>query len=110
RLMVNRWHETWRRANVRPCSDEHAVSTAIAADDLGEVDAAESRAILIRRAMEIMQSDFEEATWRACWEHVANDRPAAEVAAELGCSVNVVYVSSVRVIRRLKQELGDAWS
>jgi RNA polymerase sigma-70 factor (ECF subfamily) len=56
-----------------------------------------------------MRTDFEPATWRACWERVAAGRPAAEVAAELGVSVEVVYAATYRVIRRLRSELAGAW-
>jgi RNA polymerase sigma-70 factor (ECF subfamily) len=52
-----------------------------------------------------MQSDFQPATWRACWEHVAEGRPAAEVAAELGMTEGAVYVARCRVLRRLRSEL-----
>jgi RNA polymerase sigma-70 factor (ECF subfamily) len=55
--------------------------------------------------LEIMQADFEPATWRACWEFVVEGRPAAEVARELGLSVNAVYLAKGRVLRRLRAEL-----
>jgi hypothetical protein len=42
-------------------------------------------------------------------ESVAADRPAAEVAAELGVRVEVVYSATYRVIRRLRRELAGAW-
>ena len=45
------------------------------------------------------------ATWRACWEFVVSDRPAKEVAAELGLTVNAVYLAKSRVLRRLRHEL-----
>jgi DNA-directed RNA polymerase specialized sigma24 family protein len=78
-------------------------------DDLAEVTATHDRDFLIRRALQIMQTDFEPATWRACWESVVADRPAAEVAAELGVSVEVVYSATYRVIKRLRSELAGAW-
>jgi DNA-directed RNA polymerase specialized sigma24 family protein len=56
-----------------------------------------------------MQCDFEPTTWRVCWESVAADRPAAEVAAEFGVSVDVVYSANYRVIRRLRSELAGLW-
>jgi RNA polymerase sigma-70 factor (ECF subfamily) len=52
-----------------------------------------------------MQSDFEPATWKACWECVVNGRPAADVSAELGLSVAAVYIARSRVLRRLRDEL-----
>jgi RNA polymerase sigma-70 factor, ECF subfamily len=53
----------------------------------------------------VMKTDFQEATWRACWENVVEGRPADEVACELGITVNAVYLAKSRVLRRLHQEL-----
>jgi RNA polymerase sigma-70 factor (ECF subfamily) len=64
---------------------------------------------LVGRAMQIMKTDFEPATWRACWEHVVRDRPAAEVAEELGLTVKAVYSAKARVLLRLRQELEGLW-
>jgi RNA polymerase sigma-70 factor (ECF subfamily) len=66
---------------------------------------AEYRRYVARRALELMQSDFEPATWRACWEYAIEGRPAAEVAAELGLTVNAVHLAKSRVFRRLREEL-----
>jgi RNA polymerase sigma-70 factor (ECF subfamily) len=52
-----------------------------------------------------MQTDFQPTTWRACWEVAAVGRPATDVAAELGLSVNAVYAACFRVLGRLRQEL-----
>lgn len=69
------------------------------------VDEAEHRDYLVRRALEIARADFEPTAWKACWEFVVNDRPAADVAAELGVSVNVVYLAKSRVLKHLRAEL-----
>ncbi len=109
-VMLNRWRDLGRRAAVRQCPGDATVLENIAGnDDLGEIAAAEERNILVRRALQIMHSDFEPTTWRACWEAVACDRDATEVANELGVSVDVVYSASYRVIRRLRNELAGAW-
>ncbi|MCH7725458.1 MAG: sigma-70 family RNA polymerase sigma factor [Planctomycetes bacterium] len=60
---------------------------------------------IVGRALELMQAEFAESTWRACWECVFNDRAAADVADQLGITVNAVYVAKSRVLRRLRQEL-----
>ena len=52
-----------------------------------------------------MQKEFQPATWKACWEFVVKDRPAAAVAAELGITINAVYLAKGRVLRRLREEL-----
>jgi RNA polymerase sigma-70 factor (ECF subfamily) len=61
------------------------------------------------RALQLMQAEFQPATWKACWEHVVVGRPAAEVAADLGVSANAVYLAAGRVLRRLRVELADLW-
>jgi RNA polymerase sigma-70 factor (ECF subfamily) len=52
-----------------------------------------------------MQAEFQPVTWQACWQFVLLDRPATEVAAELGITVNAVYLAKSRVLRRLREEL-----
>ena len=54
-----------------------------------------------------MQDCFRPATWQAFWEHVVEEKPAAQVAAELGLSVAAVYKAKLRVLNRLHQELAD---
>jgi RNA polymerase sigma-70 factor (ECF subfamily) len=76
------------------------------ADVAEEVAEEEYRQYLTRRALELMQAEFQPATWRAFWEYVVQERPAAEVAAELGLSENAVYLAKGRVLRRLREELG----
>jgi len=109
-VLLNRWRDLQRRAAAPPHTAGSAALEAVAgADDLAVVLTTEDRAFLIRRALQIMQTDFELTTWRACWERVVAGRPAAEVAADLGVSVAVVYSATYRVIRRLRSELAGAW-
>jgi RNA polymerase sigma-70 factor (ECF subfamily) len=69
----------------------------------------EYRDYLANAALQLMQRHFSRTTWQACWEHVANNRPAKEVAEELGISVNAVYLARGRVLQRLRQELAGLW-
>ena len=66
---------------------------------------AEYRQHVVGRALSIMQADFRETTWKACWEMVVSGRPAADIAAELGLTVGAVYAAKVRVLNRLRAEL-----
>ena len=52
-----------------------------------------------------MRADFDDTTWKACWETVVAERPAAEVAAELGLTVGAVYAARFRVLKRLRRNL-----
>jgi RNA polymerase sigma-70 factor (ECF subfamily) len=57
------------------------------------------------RALELMKTEFQPSTWKACWEFVVNGRPATEIARDLGITENAVFVAKHRVIKRLRQEL-----
>ncbi|MHB1424224.1 MAG: RNA polymerase sigma factor [Gemmataceae bacterium] len=81
------------------------LSRATIPDVAEEVADEEYRRYLTRRAMELMQVEFQPATWKAFWEYVVNQRPAAEVAEELGLTENAVYLAKGRVLRRLREEL-----
>jgi RNA polymerase sigma-70 factor (ECF subfamily) len=54
-----------------------------------------------------MRELFQPSTWQAFWEHVVEDRPAPEVAARLGVTVNAVFKAKARVLARLHRELAD---
>lgn len=62
---------------------------------------------LHRRGIELVRCQFEERTWQLFWQTVVEDRPTSEVAAEFDISANAVRQARSRVLRRLRQELGD---
>lgn len=64
-------------------------------------------AALCRQALEAIRGEFGERTWQAFWRHAVEDRSGVEVAAELGMTPNAVYLAKARVLRRLRDELGD---
>jgi RNA polymerase sigma-70 factor (ECF subfamily) len=105
-VLVNKWRERGRR---RPAAGQPVGPEGL--DELPGPDVeegaieAEYREYLIRRAMEVMRQEFQPATWQAFWECVVADRPAADVARQLGISENAVYLAKGRVLRRLRQEL-----
>lgn len=66
-------------------------------------------AAVARRALAIIQTDFQETTWQAFWRTAVDQRPAASVAEELGLSVAAVYMAKSRVLLRLRQELDEAF-
>jgi hypothetical protein len=73
-------------------------------DPVADIGEAEFQRQLSVRALQLMQVEFQPATWKACWETVVCGRAAAEVAGELGISVNAVYLATGRVLRRLRHE------
>jgi RNA polymerase sigma-70 factor (ECF subfamily) len=64
----------------------------------------ENRAVLCR-ALDLVRSEFEEATWQAFWRATVDGHAPADVARDLGLSVNAVYKAKSRVLRRLRTEL-----
>jgi RNA polymerase sigma-70 factor (ECF subfamily) len=68
---------------------------------------AEETRVLFRRAVDLIQGDFEEKTWRAFLRVVVDGASPADVAAELELTVNAVYLAKARVLRRLREEFAD---
>lgn len=60
---------------------------------------------LVTRGRELIRTEFEPMTWEACWKYAAQGRSAAEVARELGITVNAVRIAKCRVFARLRKEL-----
>ena len=107
-IAVNKCHDYFRRKSVRPVTTGDAVDPPVA-DPAEAFSEAEYHRRLARRALQVMEAEFQPATWKACWETVVAGRKASEVAAELGLSVNAIYVAKSRVLRRLREELDGLW-
>jgi RNA polymerase sigma-70 factor (ECF subfamily) len=101
-VLMNKWRD---RPHPKPAvpldSDVHPQAPA----DAEALEEREYRLYIIGRALRLMAAEFEPATWQACWETVVLGRPAAEVAGELGLTVNAVYLAKSRVLSRLRQDL-----
>ena len=78
-----------------------------AGDGPDEPDAAADRTALYRRGLDLVKGEFEGRTWHMFWEFVVAGRPAADVAAEVGVGSAAVRQAKFRVLRRLREELGD---
>jgi len=105
-ITLNRWRDVCRRKAARPTEQagEQIVDVPTPADE-DSLAEAEYRAHLVARALELMQTEFQPATWKACWELVVVGRTAADIARELQISENAVYLAKGRVLRRLRKEL-----
>ncbi len=62
---------------------------------------------VVRRVLERVQAEFEPATWQAFWLTTVENRAAAEVAQATGLGIASVYQAKSRVLRRLRQRLGE---
>jgi RNA polymerase sigma-70 factor (ECF subfamily) len=105
-ILMNKWRDGERRRGIAPAHESPENLARFArAEDAEPFGDEEYRQHLVGRALDLMRAEFQPTTWKACWETVAADRPPAEVAKELGISVDSVYAAKSRVLRRLRQEL-----
>lgn len=78
--------------------------------DLDEAPAEESSEEVKRlhhRALELVRGEFEDRTWQAFWRTAVEGHAPADVAQDMGMSPAGVRKAKSRVLRRLKEELGE---
>ncbi len=95
-----------RRESTRPATGiDETIQAVTVTSGVDLFEQAEYQGFLAKRAMRIMQAEFQDSTWRACWLHVVEGRRAADVAEELGITANAVHIAKCRIMRRLREEL-----
>ncbi|MFK7822325.1 MAG: RNA polymerase sigma factor [Planctomycetaceae bacterium] len=75
-----------------------------------ELTALKSRKQLALRALGLLESDFEDRTWKAFWKTVIENESTAAVATTLGMTSKAVRQARYRVLKHLRNELGDQLS
>lgn len=100
-------HNLWKnqQARRRPSLTGTGELDQVAAPELEAFWEVEYRQRLVTRARELVMSQYQPTTWRACWEVVVNGRSAEEVGEELGLSPEAVRAAKYRVLNRLRAEL-----
>jgi RNA polymerase sigma-70 factor (ECF subfamily) len=63
--------------------------------------------LLIRRALSTIRGDFSESTWRAFWRSSVDGHATSEIARDLGLSSAAVCMCRSRVLRRLRETMGE---
>jgi RNA polymerase sigma-70 factor (ECF subfamily) len=104
----------WRRRGQQPVAaggtDTVRLLEAVPepASDSGD-DPADASPIagVFHRALALIRNDFEERTWQAFWRVTVDGQTTAEAAAALGMTVSAVRMAKSRVMRRLREEIGD---
>jgi RNA polymerase sigma-70 factor (ECF subfamily) len=104
-VSLNKHRQCLRRSMAGACLPLDAQADLAIADQLDADIDAEYQQHVMRRALQLIQNDFEPATWQAFWECTMNDRSPQEVATEVGLSISSVYAAKSRVLRRLRTEL-----
>src|SRR5262249_54971152 len=109
-ITANRLRMFWRSRRATPLAMDHS-DFANTLDELEDPHSAISRLWdqehdqhVVQRLLEMLEPEFEEITWRAFRRVTLKGSKAAAVAAELGISLNAVYLAKYRVLHRLRQE------
>jgi RNA polymerase sigma-70 factor (ECF subfamily) len=110
-IIRNKLSDFFRRQERQP----RAPGGAEAYEQLHELSAPEAPeegdVALVRgvchRALELLRGEFGPQTWQAFWRTAVDGQPAPAVAAELNMSPAAVRQAKSRVLRRLKEELGE---
>jgi RNA polymerase sigma-70 factor (ECF subfamily) len=77
-------------------------------DESGSTDEeVNERKALCRRAVECIRGDFEPRTWQCFWRAFVDGHAPADIATDLGITVNAVYLARSRVLRRLREEFAS---
>ncbi len=63
---------------------------------------------LLQRALAQVQPTFESRTWQAFWRTVVDGQSTDVVAEQLGMNAASIRQARSRVLRRLREQLGDA--
>lgn len=92
-------------SEARSCLSQLPAGEAAEAEDPSE--AAEMRRLFLR-GLDLIRSEFEDHTWQAFWRTAVEGRAPREVAAELSMTSVAVRAAKCRILRRLREELGDA--
>jgi RNA polymerase sigma-70 factor (ECF subfamily) len=72
-----------------------------------EEDRSSERAILVRRALELVRPEFQPRTWEAAWRVAVDGQDPADVGTALGMTAGAVYTAKSRVMSRLRELLSD---
>jgi RNA polymerase sigma-70 factor (ECF subfamily) len=107
-ILANRLRAFWKDRKRRHAG---GVDLDRQLEELADPDSALSRrwdqehdAHVLQRLLELTEPEFTPNTWQAFRRLTLEDRPPAEVARELGTTVNAVLLAKSRVLRRLRRE------
>jgi RNA polymerase sigma-70 factor (ECF subfamily) len=109
-ITVNRLRNFWRARRYQPIVGglDFAAALEELADPVSELsrqwDEEHDRHV-VRRLLELIEDRFEPVTLRVFCRLVYDEQKPAEVAAELGITLNAVFLAKSRVLRELRNEL-----
>ncbi len=112
-ILANRLREFWRAQRARPTATGESDFADILAQledsgsGLSRLWDREHDEHVVRRLLAMIEPQFTPSTWQAFRRLVLDGERPDAVAAELGLSVNAVFIAKSRVLQRLRQEGRD---
>jgi RNA polymerase sigma-70 factor (ECF subfamily) len=107
-ILVNRLRAFWRARRTQPVAQGGAAPDLEEMedfrDDLTRLEDQEHDRYILRRLMELLEPEFAPTTWQAFQRVALQGQSASAAAADLGLSVNAVWLARSRVLRRLREE------
>jgi RNA polymerase sigma-70 factor (ECF subfamily) len=111
-IAQNKLRDHFRRQAGKPQAaggtDAQLRFAQLAADESGTSQASIPFVGMVQRAIQLIRSEFEDRTWQAFWLSTVEERCSRDVGDRLAMSVGAVRQAKYKVLRRLRQELGDA--
>lgn len=104
RVTANQCRDFRRRVATRALPGPNGLSAA-EDEPLSEFVEDDYRRTIVNRALALIRPEFGAQTWDAFAKLMIENRPAADVARELGVSENAVYLARHRVLTRLRREI-----
>ena len=109
----NKIRDHFRAASAQPLASGgstalfhlHAVADPLLPDD--EPSEPNDTAALLHRALEMVRVDFKKQTWEVFWRAAIKGHSTDRIVEDLGVSAASVRQAKSRVLRRLRQQLGD---
>jgi RNA polymerase sigma factor (sigma-70 family) len=111
-ILVNRLRNFWRSSGRRPQAvggseiEDRMSQLEDPASELSRLWDNQHDQYVLQRLLAISESKFAPATWQAFYRVTILHERADEVAADLGISLNAVFIAKSRVLSRLRQEAG----
>lgn len=109
-ILVNRLREFWRDRRLRPLATGDSEFAAML-DQLEDSDSSlshlwdqEHDQHIVRRLLALIEPQFAPSTWQAFRRVVLEGARPDTAAAELGLTVNAVFIAKSRVLQRLREE------
>jgi RNA polymerase sigma-70 factor (ECF subfamily) len=109
-ILANRLREFWRARRLRPAATGDCDFAGIL-DQLEDPNSGISRLWdqehdqhIVRRLLAMMEPQFAPSTWQAFRRVVLEGARPDAVAAELGLTLNAVFIAKSRVLQRLRAE------